>query len=282
MDRLSCDVTRDLMAVYLDGACSEDSRRLVEDHMESCESCRHFLAILQADTNEKESSLQIDFMKKIRNVLFIQRYALFGIVLAMLLVVWSCDYFVSSPAYFYYFALPVLMVFAYAIMPEKSGALAVKGRQKNIKKARCVQKILFAVVVVLSVFVLLFSTVGLDSLLQSVLDGANPLGIEPHRLGPFVDHILLAAMGLSLVIMVLAAAFLEKKTWIWLMTQNLALLVLVLSMCLERLIRLLSDYESFAAQMHMDIAVLVAETVVVCVACGWHLWFTHKKISKEG
>lgn len=37
---MECNVVRDLMPLYVDGCCSEESRRIVEAHMESCASCK--------------------------------------------------------------------------------------------------------------------------------------------------------------------------------------------------------------------------------------------------
>lgn len=40
MDRISCDVCLDLMALVRDGAASEGSREAVEEHVKDCEACR--------------------------------------------------------------------------------------------------------------------------------------------------------------------------------------------------------------------------------------------------
>lgn len=40
MTNLPCDVIRDLLPLYVDGVCSEESRAAVEAHLESCESCK--------------------------------------------------------------------------------------------------------------------------------------------------------------------------------------------------------------------------------------------------
>ena len=37
---ITCDVIRDLLPLYHDDVCSEDSRRLVETHLEACPACR--------------------------------------------------------------------------------------------------------------------------------------------------------------------------------------------------------------------------------------------------
>lgn len=41
--RLSCDVIKDLMPLYVEGMLSEESVKLVEEHIEHCEDCKSFL-----------------------------------------------------------------------------------------------------------------------------------------------------------------------------------------------------------------------------------------------
>ncbi len=40
MSKISCDVIKDLMVLYDDNVCSEESRRLVEEHIRECGECR--------------------------------------------------------------------------------------------------------------------------------------------------------------------------------------------------------------------------------------------------
>ena len=43
MKDISCDVIRDLIPLYIDDICSEQSKRLIEDHIDECENCRKAL-----------------------------------------------------------------------------------------------------------------------------------------------------------------------------------------------------------------------------------------------
>lgn len=46
---ISCDIIRDLLPLYHDGVCSEDSRRAVEEHLTHCEGCRNELAAMDSE-----------------------------------------------------------------------------------------------------------------------------------------------------------------------------------------------------------------------------------------
>ena len=41
--KLSCDVIQDLLPLYHDGVCSEESKKLVEEHIETCADCKDVL-----------------------------------------------------------------------------------------------------------------------------------------------------------------------------------------------------------------------------------------------
>ena len=47
--KLSCEVTRDLLPLYHDGVCSEESRALVEDHVADCCECSIILRELRGE-----------------------------------------------------------------------------------------------------------------------------------------------------------------------------------------------------------------------------------------
>lgn len=45
---MNCEIVRDLLPLYHDGVCSEESRRAVEEHLTGCETCRQALADMDA------------------------------------------------------------------------------------------------------------------------------------------------------------------------------------------------------------------------------------------
>lgn len=49
MNRVSCDVIRDLSLLYVDKACCNESRRLIEAHIADCESCKENLELIKQD-----------------------------------------------------------------------------------------------------------------------------------------------------------------------------------------------------------------------------------------
>ena len=50
--KITCDVIRDLMILCEDDVCSEDSRRLIEEHISECEECRKIYEMTNAQIPE--------------------------------------------------------------------------------------------------------------------------------------------------------------------------------------------------------------------------------------
>lgn len=48
--KLSCDVIQDLLPLYHDGVCSEESRKIVEEHIATCAACKDVLHGLKEET----------------------------------------------------------------------------------------------------------------------------------------------------------------------------------------------------------------------------------------
>ena len=40
---MKCEIIRDLIPLYLDKGCSEESRKLVEDQLSECSECRKYM-----------------------------------------------------------------------------------------------------------------------------------------------------------------------------------------------------------------------------------------------
>ena len=47
--KISCDVIRDLLPLYVEDMLSNDSKNIVDEHIEQCESCRDELKKLSGD-----------------------------------------------------------------------------------------------------------------------------------------------------------------------------------------------------------------------------------------
>lgn len=62
---VTCDVIRDLLPLYHDDICSQDSRTLVDEHLANCESCRAELAAMKADMTIPHPTPETKALKKL-------------------------------------------------------------------------------------------------------------------------------------------------------------------------------------------------------------------------
>lgn len=86
MDKLPCEVVRDLLPSYVDGLTSETTNKLVGEHIESCEPCRAALEAMRApeEAPKEGETREIDYLKKSRRH---NRAVLLRIVFGALLVI---------------------------------------------------------------------------------------------------------------------------------------------------------------------------------------------------
>ena len=95
MSKYSCDVIQDLLALYHDEVCSEESRRVVEEHLAECESCSAVAKQLENTELESNIAEQTENIvrkhrkkenKKLRIVLIVASSVILAVVLFFVIV----------------------------------------------------------------------------------------------------------------------------------------------------------------------------------------------------
>ncbi len=72
MSKKSCELIKDLLPLYVDDVCSEESRKMVTEHLASCGSCRDELNKMKTELNITEKAdKDIKTFKKIKRRLLI-------------------------------------------------------------------------------------------------------------------------------------------------------------------------------------------------------------------
>ncbi len=86
MSKLECDVIRDLLPSYVDGICSEASKRHIEEHIAECEECDRLMRKLR-DTEivtDRLEQREFDGLKKVKRQ--IGQQGISGTLLAVALI----------------------------------------------------------------------------------------------------------------------------------------------------------------------------------------------------
>ena len=102
--RVTCDVIKDLLPLYVDDVLSDDSRALVEAHIESCEGCKSYhdklltsekaveAAQKSANSNETNEKAQVA-LRKINNTIKTRRFKTILVTTALILAILSGLYY---------------------------------------------------------------------------------------------------------------------------------------------------------------------------------------------
>lgn len=100
--RISCDVIRDILPLYAENIASEESEKIVEEHLNSCEKCRKYLDEIKSPDPCMQKADEVP-MKKLKALLLkkkIQVIAISAFVSLVTAVIIGAN--LVSPRYFSY------------------------------------------------------------------------------------------------------------------------------------------------------------------------------------
>lgn len=58
MNKVTCEIIQDLLPLYCDGVCSEESRELIQSHLHGCDKCREELRLMSLPMNLEEDTVE--------------------------------------------------------------------------------------------------------------------------------------------------------------------------------------------------------------------------------
>ena len=78
MEKINCNVIQDILPLYIDDVVSDDTKELVEEHLQNCEICQRVYHETKTDLENdmkisaqtKESSHEANDLKSFRKFLF--------------------------------------------------------------------------------------------------------------------------------------------------------------------------------------------------------------------
>lgn len=116
-EKISCDVVQDLLPLYQDGACSEESKRTIEEHLRGCQKCQSVADCLKNTevddqlTEEKNDVLQ-RFAKKERKRTYTIGVVTAAVLMVPIIVCLICNLAVGHSLDWFFIVLASLAVFA--------------------------------------------------------------------------------------------------------------------------------------------------------------------------
>lgn len=264
MEKINCDIIRDLIPSYVDEVCSQATREYVEEHIQSCGECRLIAARLRGQTlaGEKLEQKELDGLKKIRNTLKYQNIIcyvllLFVVFLGILL------FFINK-----YSALLVdqplpLVVCLLAALAFSAGS---RGHEPAVKKDYLLGG--FSLAIDIYFMVLFIYTV------RRLIAGAETIfGMNLPEIGPFLENQLIAAyfVQTALLFYNFFCIMHWNRNCHWLLCLNLTGVFLLLNY--DVWLKYMDNFDTLQASLLRSTFVLIgigAAGILVCLllACG--------------
>ncbi len=250
-----CNIVKDLLPLYIEELCSEDSRQYVEQHLKTCEQCKESFTYLKYSELcvEAVEKKEINAFKKLEKYIsgrMMISYFLFLVVLVIgvgiLLGTAS-----QAPVQMYYTLLPAVMLATGFTFHNVS--IADGGSKKT--------NIWFAPQGIL----LLSSCVLVFYMIFAVKENHIPFGIPVNKLGPMVDFMLKGSIILSLIILIAHLYQVGRKRIRYSMWCNLSILCIFLNLMYDNFLHQMSDPQTAIEYLLKNTLVLFGIYVVGAV-----------------
>lgn len=215
MEKMNCDIIKDLIPSYVDEVCSKATKECVEAHLEECGECRLVAARLRnnALSGEKLEQKGLDGLKKIKRNLDFHRVVNYGILL--LLVFYGIELFIAKHTGYVIFNRPWVLETICIIVILVSG-LGRREQQSPGRRAYLCGAASF----VMSVYpILLFQLFSMK--LKPDVD--TIFGIELSKTGPFLNMqmAVLFTAQIAFFLYNLGCIIKQKQNCSWLLCLNI-------------------------------------------------------------
>ena len=238
--KISCNIAKDLMIPYLDGICSDESVKLVDEHIRECSECREYLENISSDEREKET-LELQKIRKMNLIMKIRLIMIFVVpfVLSVMIYWETRDRFFGNGILpvqiFYFISMPVMMISFTAAFSET----------QKINSAKCV------VPAVISTATVIFAGVTVTALLVS------PLSFTSEFINTgFKSVILIEIISLA----VYAFSEKTKKSFLF---QSISWLGIYLAATVISVLSFMSDMRTFRFRIISGFVALTLEFLVI-------------------
>ena len=114
MNKITCDICKDLMPLVKDGIASEDSRLAVEEHVKECEECKKMFGETAEQSLVPNVELEEEFGKLKRKL------QIFSAILMMFGVFFGLSLTASQEMFYNSLIMPVIGVLGYVIFRWKA------------------------------------------------------------------------------------------------------------------------------------------------------------------
>ena len=238
MEKMNCDIIRDLIPSYVDEICSEATKNCVESHIEDCSECREMVKLCRDHvlTDKKAEKIALNGFQKIKkrmNKQFISNI----ILIAMLCF--------SMQRFHYYTENPVTS-FAILLIICMCINLLINTHSHVQKKAEKRDYMIGFLSLIISIGI---AYTFYHAVQKALINEAEPVffGLEPQQWGPFFNWLFTAAFLLQLAFFIYCLLGINKLQKNLLPLSCLAITEIFLTSAYLSMLGRLDTPESFLA-----------------------------------
>lgn len=233
MNKISCDIIRDLLPSYTDGIASNDSVKLVEEHLAQCSECTALKNRMeQSDLHIVAETDSLDYMKKIRKMTDLKSAVCFLLVLITGVFFLGYTKNLHQPKPF--FVLVAVMLLCNYLLFFHNNKKETVGRTKAI--------IANAVSILLTLYIMLIMHISIYNWLN---DKNAPFNIDYVDLGPFLHNQLLLIMVVEIVIWVRELVLHIRKSHFSIVSSSFGIIGFYMSLYYMRMLKTMETLDSF-------------------------------------
>lgn len=251
----NCNVIRDLLPLYMEKICSEESEHLVEEHLQQCKSCQNLADMMQKTEliSEEIEKKEINYWKKVKQHSTQKSLILFGLLVLAVLVGMTAIVInrTGIPIWIYYGVMPVFMVGAYLVQSNEIGRATSK-RFSGI--LGIISVVLFVYTVAVQFILTRVDWQGGESLL---------LGMPAEKIGPFISMQFLIIAVIQLVIWIAFIYINVRYHNTYGVIQNISLVGSCVAFAFVSLMRELSSVDVVGQMRNQMLFVLLVEGIAV-------------------
>ena len=255
MTKWNCNVIKDLLPSYTDGICSEDTRRIVEEHLSECPDCKRTWEVMKEAeiVTDGIQDREMDYMKKVKRHFAGKNtigFALFaGPVLGGILILVFLRMYI--PLRVFYIALPVLTAAAWFMLPDG----AVKKKADGGSRHGCGFCVAGMIFIGYTAAVEFFC-------LEWVIE------MDINMAGPVMEWMLLAGIAAQAVLIIAAAGDSLKTGGSRILPVNIGIAGCCLSLAFISILYRMDSWESLVTVRAESFFVLMGEGILMA-AVSW-------------
>ena len=223
MEKINCEIIRDLIPSYVDGVCSEATKRCVEEHVAACDGCRQMLASYKSHmlSGEKLERRGLDGLEKIRKKMKLQTAVCYLVLI--FLIYCGIEVFIANHTNYAMFNNTTLLL-VICILANLLASFGYKAKNRPGK----IQYLLGAASLVTDLYfiaVFFYAASGIASYAERLF------GRELMWVGPFLERQLIMAFIAQLIFFGcnLWAIIRQEKSCGWLLNLNMTGIFLLIN-----------------------------------------------------